>query len=1052
VKELLIASSLKVLEPPSSLQRLAEYRKKMMIDHEGSVVLASVSENNSPISVDICEQPVSSAHEILDNQVQAKSQPSDSPVSLTLVSDPFKLTPLPSNGRKLNLECVAVRLPTPILVPSKDVTQLPEPQLVPEQDISINPEVAVKVSISTASVVRSGIDSPVSFPLEGPTVCSGVVTNNNEQGYPECRNVIASPVELQEIVDLSGAPVSILTDRNVSPKASDITSMVSGSRQPLLMEAKSKKNTVQKLDHATKSPRRKPIVVNTENPLTNYFKPVSITVTADDDEIDSSRKGNARTIHLSVETSGTNVSRTLDAEPCLNNLDTTYDLQHTVPEHTQVLEDSHVPSVTSAEVAGATKENDVECGVPVWRRTLSPVKVVVEKVEDFILTKTFSALETTPPLKTEHDKELPSTPLKTEHDKELPSHEAGGSSRRKIKNPLKRNPGDPKLPPFKHNSEEGKARRKRKVKKQVFKKGTMDKLDLKTSVQSAETPSCNSGSEVALPHVEIHNTRTGPEEILSGSQKISDSEDVIESSQDSGTSSVIVHTLMPRCSVSLYRIDNSLRPGSKINVSHGDQKLMILTPQNSSSAFKIYTPDKKILTAIQQEKPAKAESQMEKTHHLKLLSATRSLCKSACVNQMDSVQDVPNMSSVSNSKVDESMKESASKLSAGNTSATRSSVPKLKSEEQTSATKFEGNISEVGKKCTRKRRYKRQINASVSNSNVSVVDNENTPNLRSRKRPNISKSVDVVLRSIKKDTPKSRSKKLINISASRDNVPPSMNEDTPKLLANSSHVALEVESDISDCVVGVSKVKRLSQNSENVCEKSVCGTSPVSTEKSVCDMSPVSTEKSVCDMSPLSTEKSVCDTSPVSTEKSVCDTSAVSAEKSVCDTGPVSTEKSVCDMSPVSTEKSVCDASPVSTEKSVCGTSPVSTPSGVKSRSSTLSDSDKSPSPSSPKFLLNSPRSLLRAFSSPLGSLESNQNQKSRRKNLAGGRGQYMVGLAVAVNDVGTSQVSSPVATKKSGEVNSIIAATPPSSLARKRLLDVMSDAGTESSLVPLDR
>jgi hypothetical protein len=992
-KELLIASSLKVLEPPSSLQRLAEYRKKMVIDREGSVVLASVSENNSPISADICEQPVSSAHEILDNQVQAKSQPSDSPVSLTMVSDPFKLTPLPSNGRKLNLECVAVRLPTPILVPSKDVTQLPEPQLVPEQDISINPEVAVKVSISTAapaSVVRSGIDSPVSFPLEGPTVCNGLVTNNNEQGYPESRNVIASPVELHEIVDLS-APVSILTDRNVSPKASDITNMVSGSRQPLLMEATSKKNTLQKLDHATKSPRRKPIVVNTENPLTNYFKPVSITVTADDDEIDSSRKGSARTIHLSVETSGNNVSRTIDTEPCLHNLDTAYDLQHTVPEHTQVLEGSHVPSVTSPEVAGATKESDVECGVPVWRRTLSPVKVVVEKVEDFILTKTFSALETTPP-------------LKTEHDKELPSHEAGGSSRRKIKNPLKRNPGDPKLPPFKHNSEEGKARRKRKVKKQVFKKGTMDKLDLKTYVQSAETPSCSSGSEVALPHVEIHNTRTGPEEILSGSQKISDSEDVIESSQDSGTSSVIVHTLMPRCSVSLCRIDTSLRPGSKINVSHGDQKLMILTPQDSSSTFKIYTPDKKILTAIQQEKPAKAESQMEKTHHLKLLSATRSLCKSGGVNQMDSVQDVPNMSSVSNSKVDGSMKKSASKFSAGNTSATRSSVRKLKSEEQTSATKFEGNISEVGKECTRKRRYKRQINASVSNSNVSVVDNENTPKLRSRKRPNRSKSVDVVLTSIKKDTPKPRSKKLISISASRDKVPPSMNEDTPKLLANSSHVALEVESDINDCVVGVSKVKRLSQNSESVYEKSVC------------------------------------DTSPVSIEKSVCDTSAVNTEKSVCDTGPVSTEKSVC------------DASPVSTEKSVCGTSPVSKPSGVKSRSSTLSDSDKSPSPSSPKFLLNSPRSLLHAFSSPLGSLESNQNQKSRRKNLAGGRGQYMVGLAVAINDVGTSQVSSPVATQKSGEVNNIIAAMPPSSLARNTLLDVMSDAGTESSLVPLDR
>jgi hypothetical protein len=457
-KERLIASSLKVLEPPSSLQRLADYRKKMMIDHEGSIVLASISENNSPVSADVPEQPVSS-HEILDTQVQAESEPPDSPLSLTLLSDPCEPTPLLSNGRKLNLEFVAVRLPTPISVPSKDTPELPESQLVNEQDISVKPEVAIRVSISTpapTSVTSSGIDAPVSFPLEEPAVCSGVVMRSNEQDHPESHNILASPMKLQEIVELPAAPLTILTDKNISPKASSITSIVPGSRNPLLIEATSKNNagSVQKVDHVTKSSRRKPVVVNTENPLTNYFKPVSITLTADDDEVDSSRKGSARTIHLSLETSDNNVSTSAVAESCLHNLETTYDSQ-ILPNHTEIVEDNCVPSVSSVEVSAATQNSNVECEVSDWRRTLSPVKVVVEKVEDFILTKTFSALETTPP-------------LNIEHDKELPLHEVSSSSRRKIKSPLKRNPGDPKLPPFKGNSKRIQQMQKKEQCKEVI--------------------------------------------------------------------------------------------------------------------------------------------------------------------------------------------------------------------------------------------------------------------------------------------------------------------------------------------------------------------------------------------------------------------------------------------------------------------------------------------------------------------------------------------------------------------------------------------------------
>jgi hypothetical protein len=323
----------------------------MMIDLEGSLVLAPINGSNSSVSKSVPEEPVSSrtSHEIPGTQLQMKSELPHSPMALTLVSDECEPTPLPSSSRKLNLESVAVRLPTPILAPSEDMPELQGTQLVDGQDISTKPEVAIRVSISTppsTSVANNVIDAPVSLSLEEePTICSSVVMRSNEQGHSDVHNVLGSPVEVEEIVKLSASPLTILTDKNVSPKMPDITSTVPGSRKSLLLETANKSDNTevaQKANHTIKSPRRKPVVVNTENPLTNYFKPVSITLTADDDEIDNSRKGGARTIHLSMEHSDSSVDvATAIPEPnvCLQSSETAHDLQQIVSNPTEVLED-----------------------------------------------------------------------------------------------------------------------------------------------------------------------------------------------------------------------------------------------------------------------------------------------------------------------------------------------------------------------------------------------------------------------------------------------------------------------------------------------------------------------------------------------------------------------------------------------------------------------------------------------------------------------------------------------------------------------------------------
>jgi hypothetical protein len=434
-------------------------------------------------------------------------------LSLALVSHPCEPIPLPSNGRKLDLEAVAVRLPAAIVVPSEVTPDLPNTQLVHDQDVTAKPEVAITVPVSTpvlTSVAESVNDAPFLFPLEEAAVCSSLVMGRSEQDLSVSCNVLAS-LEVQKIVECPAAPQAFLTDKDLSPKASDVTSIVPASRKSLLIEATSKNtNTVsmQKVDPATKSLKRKPaaVVVNTENPLTNYFRPVSITLTADDGEVDTSEQGSARTIHLSVENSGddTGTMAAGESESCLHSLETT----QIVPEHTEALEECLAPSLPCVEVRTITKEND-ECAVSHGMQVLSPLKVVVEKVEDFIVTKAFSALETTPPLNIEH--------------KEVPSCGASRCCRRKTKCPLKRHAGDPKLPPFKGCSKRVQQIKTRKQHKEVL---LQDKLSESRSRHSKRKGSENPTILKCPSQVHGHNKHGSDDQVmdLTGQEAIGGSE------------------------------------------------------------------------------------------------------------------------------------------------------------------------------------------------------------------------------------------------------------------------------------------------------------------------------------------------------------------------------------------------------------------------------------------------------------------------------------------------------------------------------------------------
>ncbi|KAJ9590429.1 hypothetical protein L9F63_016516 [Diploptera punctata] len=406
-----LTPSLKVLEPPSCLQRTAEYRKKMMIDHEGSIVLASFDDNLIHEENAMAE-PFNTESNM--PQIEESAEPPVTPVSLAFVTNSVD----PTSNRKLNLETVAIRIPSSIIDSNKELPKQSEEQIVhnSEADISVTTPVPISSPITVSS-----IETPISFPLEEPSVCSNVIMESH--AATQSSSLLSeSHMDVQEVVELPSTPLTVLAEntsqKNVTvvPKSTGLSGIIPESGKLLLSESCKSLSSSSLHKHKKKS----------GNTLTNYFKPVSITLTADENEVEQTRKGGARTIHLSIEpviaTTAVCSSTAVDVQPS-NDVS---DIEPTIIENdNEILEAS---SMSSVEVSTTTMEND---------GSLSPLKVVVEKVEDFSLNKTFAALETMTPT------------FNIENEKVSPQGEASSSSRRKAKSPLRRSPQDPKLPPFK---------------------------------------------------------------------------------------------------------------------------------------------------------------------------------------------------------------------------------------------------------------------------------------------------------------------------------------------------------------------------------------------------------------------------------------------------------------------------------------------------------------------------------------------------------------------------------------------------------------------------
>ena len=552
-KEPSVATSLKVLEPPSSLQRLADYRKKMMIDVEGPVAPASVSRSDSIVSTDISDRKVSlgASPSVLHVQTETeRTEHPNSPVALTLVSNPCEPTPLPSNGRKLDSETVAVHLPAAVVAPSKVTPEPVNTQLAPEQDVAPKPELAITVPVSTpvpTSLADSVSDAPVVFLLEEPAVCSAVDVGMSEQEQLDSCNVVASPVKVQKIVKLPAepsvrsavdvgtseqkqlnscnvvaSPVKVqkivklraesqasLTGEDLSLSVCRMTSIVPSPSTSLLIEATSKKTTtvrVQKVYPSANSQKRKP-VINSDNLVTNYFRPVSIVLTADGDKVDASRTGSARTIHLNVENSG-NDTGTMAAHE-LKTHQHTMEATQIVPKHPKVVEECPPPSLPCVKVKITTKDDDETCEVSDGKQVSSPLKVVVERVKDITLNETLSALEIMTPLNTEC--------------KEVPSREVSSRCRRKIKSPVKRNAGDRKLPPFKGCSKRVQPKKTRKRHRKVLLQdklsesyGKCSKKEASEKPKALKSPSQNqsgtkNGNDDQVMDLTRQEAVTGPE-------------------------------------------------------------------------------------------------------------------------------------------------------------------------------------------------------------------------------------------------------------------------------------------------------------------------------------------------------------------------------------------------------------------------------------------------------------------------------------------------------------------------------------------------------------
>jgi hypothetical protein len=255
--------------------------------------------------------------------------------------------------------------------------------------------------------------------------------------------------------------------------------------------------------------------------------------------------------------------------------------------------------------------------------------------------------------------------------------------------------------------------------------GGMSKWGLKACLQPEETVSCVPESEKALSSVGMASGSTGP-----GAQ--ADSQDVIESSQDSSASSTF---LVPRlssvhsCSVSVRRINMSLEAGAKIDISQGDQKFMVLIPPDSSSPFKVFSPENRSFSAVQEEKSEKAACEMESGDRTKLASATRSLYgKSGAVKPFDSVPDKPDVPRVE--RVPEPVCKVTVSRSARNVPTTRNGIPKQSYKRR----KCEGNILNVGKTGAAKPKSTKSVGIITVKECVPATTADGAPRARSTRQ------------------------------------------------------------------------------------------------------------------------------------------------------------------------------------------------------------------------------------------------------------------------------------------------------------------------------
>ena len=357
-----------------------------------------------------------------------------------------------------------------------------------------------------------------------------------------------------------------------------------------------------------------------------------------------------------------------------------------IPEHPNVLEECPPPSLPRLEVTITTKENDETCEVSNGKQVPRPLKVVVERVEDYDINNKFTALEMMSHFNME--------------GKEVPSHEVSSSSHHKIKSPLKRNAGDPKLPPLKSRSKRVQHTKTRKQnsahcrqvrndnlpplcdKEQICdtenskqnvarSHGLLNTVVGEVSVDAHGNGSSGSGSnkvaddevtqrtmpnsaEFLTPHVDMQETNQkfikpvscdSKMSLISRKKHIQDMKMVDQNTLCKANMLKTVNDAQRRvrkCSVPVCRIDTTLGPSATFIVPDGDSRLIVFTPDVSGSPFKVYE-DKQAST--KQRKSTKVPSGLRKAHGMTCCSANRSLIgKYGDVTEMDSVQNKPSVS------------------------------------------------------------------------------------------------------------------------------------------------------------------------------------------------------------------------------------------------------------------------------------------------------------------------------------------------------------------------------------------------------------------------